>query len=134
MNTFGITTLSKRPFDETIVEVTKALQVSGFGVLTDIDIKSTLKTKLDVEFPKYRILGACNPDFAYEALQLEALAGVFLPCSIVVREREDQQVEVTAIDPSAAMQIAENAELQTLTLKIKAKLETVIQAVGGGEL
>jgi len=129
MNTFGITTVSVRSFDETIEQVITALQAEGFGVLTDIDIKATLKAKLDVEFSQYRILGACNPPFAYEALQLEALAGVFLPCNIVVREREDQQIEVTAVDPVAAMQAVDNPALQSLALKIREKLKTVIRQI-----
>ena len=121
--------MSKRSFEDTIDQVTDVLKASGFGILTDIDIKTTLKTKLDVEFPKYRILGACNPPFAYAALQTEALAGLFLPCSVVVREREDQQVEVSAIDPAAAMQSVDNPDLQALALKIREKLTTVIQQI-----
>ena len=129
MSNIGITTISEKSFQETIELVTSALQVEGFGVLTDIDMKATLKAKLDVDFPQYRILGACNPPFAYEALQAEALAGVFLPCNIVVRERGDHQIEVTAFDPVAAMQAVDNAELQTLALKIRKKLEAVIKSL-----
>ena len=90
-------------FDKAIARVTEELKKEGFGILTDIDVKATLKQKLDVEFRKYRILGACNPPFAYKALQTEDKIGTMLPCNVIVQEISDGQVEVTAIDPLASM-------------------------------
>ena len=113
-------------FDKAIAEVTEALKKEGFGILTDIDVKATLKKKLDVEFRKYRILGACNPPFAYKALQAEDKIGTMLPCNVIVQEISDGQVEVTAIDPLASMQAVENPALKKIATEISNKLKTVI--------
>jgi uncharacterized protein (DUF302 family) len=109
--------------------VTEELRKEGFGILTDIDVKATLKKKLDVEFRKYRILGACNPPFAYKALQAEDKIGTMLPCNVIVQEISDGQIEVTAIDPLASMQAIENAELKKIAAEISNKLKTVIDRV-----
>jgi len=93
-------------FDEAIETVTALLKDEGFGVLTEIDVKDTLKKKLDVDFKKYRILGACNPQFAHKALTAEDKIGVMLPCNVIVEEHEDGKVEVSAVDPVASMQAA----------------------------
>ena len=116
-------------FDKAIAEVTEALKKEGFGILTDIDVKATLKKKLDVEFRKYRILGACNPPFAYKALQAEDKIGTMLPCNVIVQEISDGQVEVTAIDPLASMQAIENPALKEIAAEISNKLKTVIDRV-----
>ncbi len=116
-------------FDKAIAEVTEELKKEGFGILTDIDVKATLKKKLDVEFRKYRILGACNPPFAYKALQAEDKIGTMLPCNVIVQEISDGQVEVTAIDPLASMQAVENPALKKIATEISNKLKTVIDRV-----
>ena len=116
-------------FDKAIVAVTEELKKEGFGILTDIDVKVTLKKKLDVEFRNYRILGACNPPFAYKALQAEDKIGTMLPCNVIVQEISDGQVEVTAIDPLASMQAVENPALKEIASEISKKLKTVIDRV-----
>ena len=116
-------------FEKTIAKVTEELKAEGFGILTDIDVKATLKKKLDVEFRKYRILGACNPPFAYKALQTEDKIGTMLPCNVIVQEISDGQIEVTAIDPLASMQAIENTALKLITAEISNKLKTVIDKV-----
>ncbi len=116
-------------FDAALARVTEELKKEGFGILTDIDVKATLKKKLDVEFRKYRILGACNPPFAYKALQAEDKIGTMLPCNVIVQEISDGQVEVTAIDPLASMQAVENPALKEIAAEISNKLKTVIDRV-----
>ena len=116
-------------FDKAIARVTEELKKEEFGILTDIDVKATLKKKLDVEFRKYRILGACNPHFAYKALQAEDKIGTMLPCNVIVQEISDGQVEVTAIDPLASMQAVENPALKEIASEISNKLKTVINSV-----
>ena len=116
-------------FDKAIARVTEELKKEGFGILTDIDVKATLKKKLDVEFRNYRILGACNPPFAYKALQAEDKIGTMLPCNVIVQEISDGQVEVTAIDPLASMQAVENPALKEIASEISNKLKTVINSV-----
>ena len=116
-------------FDKAIAGVTEELKKEGFGILTDIDVKATLKKKLDVEFRKYRILGACNPSFAYQALQAEDKIGTMLPCNVIVQEIADGQVEVTAVDPLASMQAIKNPALKEIATEISHKLKTVIARV-----
>jgi uncharacterized protein (DUF302 family) len=116
-------------FDKAIAGVTEELKKERFGILTDIDVKATLKKKLDVDFRKYRILGACNPSFAYKALQAEDKIGTMLPCNVIVQEISDGQVEVTAIDPLASMQAVENLALKEIAAEISHKLKTVIDRV-----
>jgi uncharacterized protein (DUF302 family) len=114
------------PFDEAVVRVTAELKKDGFGVLTDIDVKKTLNEKLGVDFRKYRILGACNPSFAHKALLAEDKIGTMLPCSVIVQELADGQVEVAAIDPLASMQAVQNPELGTIGLEVRNKLKAVV--------
>jgi uncharacterized protein (DUF302 family) len=116
-------------FDTAIAKVMEELKKEGFGILTDIDVKATLKKKLDVEFRKYRILGACNPPFAYKALQAEDKIGTMLPCNVIVQEISDGQVEVTAIDPLASMQAVKNHALKEIATEISNKLKIVINRV-----
>ena len=113
-------------FDRTIELVKEELKKEGFGVLTDIDMRDTLKKKLDVDFRNYRILGACNPPFAYKALLAEEKIGLMLPCNIIVQEREDGTVEVAAIDPSASMQTVANPALTEIAAQVREKLQSVI--------
>lgn len=113
-------------FDEAIRKVTDEFKKEGFGILTDIDVQQTLKEKLNVDFRKYRILGACNPPFAYKALQLENKIGTMLPCNVVVQELSEGKVEVVAIDPVASMQAIENQDLREVAGQIQSKLKRVI--------
>ena len=113
-------------FDKAIEQVKEELKKEGFGVLTDIDMRDTLKKKLDVDFRNYRILGACNPPFAYKALLAEEKIGLMLPCNIIVQEREDGTVEVAAIDPSASMQTVANPALTEIAAQVREKLQSVI--------
>jgi len=113
-------------FDTAIERVTEELKKEGFGVLTQIDVQDTLKKKLDVDFKKYRILGACNPNFAYQALQLEDKIGSMLPCNIVVEENVDGTVEVSAVDPIASMIGVKNDSLGGVAIQVSDKLKKVI--------
>jgi uncharacterized protein (DUF302 family) len=113
-------------FDNAIQKVTEALKAEGFGILTEIDIKATLKKKLDVDFYNYKILGACNPPFAYKALQAEDKIGTMLPCNVIVQEKVAGKVEVSAVDPSASMLSIENKDLHNIATEIRAKLQKVI--------
>jgi uncharacterized protein (DUF302 family) len=116
-------------FDEAIEKVTEELKKEGFGVLTEIDIKATLKKKLDVDFYNYRILGACNPPFAYEALQAEDKIGAMLPCNVIVQEKEPGIIEVSAVDPVASMQSVSNEGLGEIATQIREKLKHVIDSL-----
>ena len=114
-------------FDDAVSRIKQALKEEGFGILTEIDVKETLKKKLDVEFRNYRILGACNPPFAYKALQAEDKIGTMLPCNVVVQETADGGVELAAIDPVASMQAIGNPELREIAETIGQKLKKIIQ-------
>ena len=116
-------------FDKTIQKVTEELKNEGFGILTEIDVKATLKKKLDVDFRNYKILGACNPPFAYKALQAERMIGAMLPCNIVVQEAEGDKTEVAAIDPAASMQAIDNPTLGEIAQDVRSKLKTVVDKV-----
>lgn len=116
-------------FDNAIQKVTDALKAEGFGILTEIDIKATLKKKLDVDFYNYKILGACNPPFAYKALLAEDKIGTMLPCNVIVQEKVPGQVEVSAVDPAASMQAIENKDLQDIATEIRTKLQKAIEAL-----
>ena len=113
-------------FDAAIERVTEELKKEGFGILTDIDVQGTLKKKLDVDFRKYRILGACNPNFAYKALQKETRIGTMLPCNVIVQETERGEVEVSAIDPISSMQAVQNPDLEGIAIQVQAKLKNVV--------
>lgn len=119
----------KIPYDEAITKVTEELKKEGFGILTEIDVKETLKKKLDVDFHKYKILGACNPQYAYRALQSEDKIGLMLPCNVIVQETPDGLVEVAAIDPIASMQAVENNELGEVASGVQSKLKKVIESM-----
>jgi len=119
----------KGPFEEVENKVRRSLSEEGFGVLTEIDVQETLKKKIDVEFRKYKILGACNPPFAYKALQFEDKIGTMLPCNVIVQEVSDEEVEVAAIDPVASMQAVKNAALQPVAEQVQQKLKKVIDKI-----
>jgi uncharacterized protein (DUF302 family) len=115
------------PFDEAIVRVTDELKKEGFGVLTDIDVRATMKKKLDVDFRNYRILGACNPPFAHQALLAEDKIGTMLPCNVIVQEHASGVVEVAAIDPVASMAAVDNPQLGVVGQEVRAKLQRVVE-------
>ncbi len=118
-----------KDFDAAIEHVTEELKKEGFGVLTQIDVQETLKKKLDVDFKKYRILGACNPNFAYQALQSEDKIGAMLPCNVIVEENLDGSVEVSAVDPIASMIGVKNDALGGVAKQVSAKLQKVINSL-----
>ena len=118
-------------FDDTIVRVEEALKAEGFGVLTRIDVKETLKAKIGADFRPYTILGACNPALAHEALQLEDKVGTMLPCNVVVQSWGDNETEVAAIDPVASMQAIDNPRLKQAAGEVRDRLARVIAALGG---
>lgn len=118
----------KMSFDEAISKVTEELKKEGFGVLTEIDVKGTFKKKLDVDFRNYKILGACNPNFAFQALESEAYIGAMLPCNVIVQEN-DGVVDIAAVDPIASMQSVQNENLGTIAKEVQEKLKRVIENV-----
>jgi uncharacterized protein (DUF302 family) len=126
MNYYYNKVLKGKGFQEAIDQVTAELKKEGFGVLTEIDVKETLKKKIDVEFKKYKILGACNPHFAHKALTAEDKIGVFLPCNVVVEENENGDIEVSAVDPIASMIAVKNESLGGIATEIQQKLRRVI--------
>ena len=117
----------KASFEETVEAVKNELKEEGFGILTEIDVRETLKKKLDVDFRKYRILGACNPPFAYKALQAENKIGTMLPCNVVVQELSAGITEIAAIDPVASMQAVGNPQLKEIAEQIQAKLRKAVE-------
>lgn len=119
--------LKNKSFDEAITLTAAELKKEGFGILTEISIDKTLKSKIDVDFKKYTILGACNPQFAYEALKSEDKIGVFLPCNFIVEAHENGEIEVSAVDPIASMSAVKNEKLGELAIEIQAKLKRVIE-------
>ena len=116
------------PFDQAVSRVTEALKREGFGVLTDIDVKATMKAKLGEDFRPYRIVGACNPQLAYRALKLEDKIGTMLPCNVIVQQHADGTVEVSAVDPVASMQAIENPRLAEVANEVR-KLQSVINGL-----
>ena len=116
-------------FDDVIIKVTDELKKEGFGILTEIDVKETLKKKLDVDFKKYKILGACNPPFAYEALKAEDKIGTMLPCNVIVIEQAPGQIEVAAVDPIASMQTVANPNLGKVASEVQNKLRKVVESL-----
>ena len=117
------------PFEDAVARVVAALKAQGFGILTDIDVQKTLKEKLGVDFRKYRILGACNPPLAHRALQIEDKIGTMLPCNVIVQERSDGGVEVSAVDPVVSMQAVGNPGLLEVANTVQAKLKAVLAAI-----
>ncbi len=116
-------------FDDAITRVTEALQQEGFGVLTEIDVAATMKKKIDVDMPPYRILGACNPKLANQAISAEPSIGLLLPCNVVVRQDEAGQVHVEFMDPQAVMQLVGRPEVAELAADVRGRLERVLAAL-----
>jgi len=119
----------KDSFDNAVSKVTEALSKEGFGVLTEIDVKETLKKKLNVQFKNYKILGACNPPFAYEALKVEDKIGTMLPCNVAVIEQANGNIEIAAVDPVASMQAIQNEKLGGIANQIRDKLKKVVESL-----
>ena len=116
-------------FDEVIEKVTESLKSEQFGVLTEIDFSGTMKNKLDVDIPKYKILGACNPGFAYKAYQNENKIGTMLPCNVIVQDKGEGDIEVSAVNPVASMESVENHDLFEIATQVKAKLERAVDSI-----
>lgn len=116
-------------FDEAIERTTAALQEAGFGIITEIDVTSTLKKKIGADFRNYRILGACNPTIAHEALKIEDKIGTMLPCNVIVQDLGDGRIEVAAIDPVASMQAVENPALREPATQVQAMLKRVVEGL-----
>jgi uncharacterized protein (DUF302 family) len=114
-------------FEDIIDNVIEKLKIEGFGILTEINVKETLKKKLDVDFKKYRILGACNPPYAHKALLIEDKIGTMLPCNVIVQEITEGVIEVAAVNPLASMQAVDNENLKKIANEITAKLKNVIE-------
>ena len=122
-------TIVSSDFESTKEKIIEELKKEGFGVLTEIDIKATLKKKIDVDFRKYVILGACNPGFAFEALTAEDKVGTMLPCNVILQELEDGKIDVAAVNPKASMQAIENRDLEGIANEVSEKLKRVIEAL-----
>jgi uncharacterized protein (DUF302 family) len=129
MSYYFAKTVTGKSFDDVVDNVTDALKNEGFGILTDIDIRETFKKKLDKDFCNYRILGACNPHLAHQALQAEDKIGTMLPCNVIVQQT-DSGVEVAAVDPAASMQAVDNSALKSVAETVRDKLKRVIDALG----
>lgn len=126
-SSYAIRTTLSRPYAETIEKVTQRLKEQGFGVLTEIDVKATLKKKIDKDFRRYVILGACNPNLAFEALTTERDIGVLLPCNVIVYENDDGGSTVCAMDPEPAMGIVGNAALGKIASEVRRRLEAALR-------
>lgn len=124
---YYFTKIVDQNFDKAIENVTEELKKEGFGILTEIDVKETFKKKLDVDFRKYRILGACNPQMAYKAINAEGKIGTMLPCNVIVQELENGKVEVSAVDPVASMSAVQNKSLGEIAGQVRDNLKKVIE-------
>jgi uncharacterized protein (DUF302 family) len=117
-------------FESVVADITAQLKTQGFGILSDIDVQATLKSKIGADMPKYRILGACNPQFAHQALKVEDKLGVLLPCNVIVRETSDRKVEVAAVDPVTSMERTGNPALKSTAEEVRRLLSNAVAAVG----
>jgi uncharacterized protein (DUF302 family) len=126
---YGFSVTVPGRFDDVVAKVTEALKPEGFGVLTEIDVKATLKKKIDVDVRPYVILGACNPKLAHQALTTEPDIGLLLPCNVVVREEDNGSITVAFMDPEAVLKLVKNSEIEALAHEVKAKLLRVRDAL-----
>ncbi len=129
MASFGMEKTFDRGFDEVLAKVPEALKTEGFGVLTEIDVQATLKKKLDVDFRRYRILGACNPPFAHKALQHSLEIGMLLPCNVIVYERDDGKTVVSAVDPVQTMAAQADPAIRPIAQQVQEKLRRALDAI-----
>jgi uncharacterized protein (DUF302 family) len=116
-------------FEQAVSDVTLALKEKGFGIITEIDVTKTFRDKLDADFRPYKILGACNPKFAYKVLNIDDKVGLLLPCNIIVQQLDDGNVEVTAVDPEVAMQAAQNKEMEKFACEVGGILQEIIEGL-----
>ena len=129
MEYYFSTIIKDKSFEEAREAVTAALKEEGFGILTEIDMKKTLKEKIGADFKRYTILGACNPKYAYKALQDEDKIGVFLPCNVIVEESEGKKIEISIVDPIASMMAVKNDKLRPIAEEVQEKLKRVINTL-----
>jgi uncharacterized protein (DUF302 family) len=129
MSTYYLARILDVPMAEAELRIRAALKEEGFGVLTEIDVTKTLKEKLDVNFRPYKILGACNPQFAYQALQAEDKIGAMLPCNVILQATDDGRTEVAAVDPVASMQAVENERLAPVAQEVSSRLQRVVESL-----
>ncbi len=127
---YVFSTVLETSYEEAVSKVIEVLKEEGFGVLTEIDVKSTLKKKLNVDFRKYLILGACNPPYAYRSLQTDLDVGLLLPCNVILYEMEDKKVYVAALNPVSALAVITNEELKKIASEVSEKLKRVVERVG----
>ncbi|WP_339337843.1 MULTISPECIES: DUF302 domain-containing protein [unclassified Croceitalea] len=131
MDYYFSTTIKGETFGEAVIKTIEALKKEGFGVLTEIDMKATMKKKLDVDFHDYKILGACSPPLAYKALQAEDKIGTMLPCNVIVQKKEPGTIEIAAVDPAVSMQAVKNDQLIVVAETVRDKLKSVIETLHG---
>jgi uncharacterized protein (DUF302 family) len=129
---YAFSTVLNTSYEDAISKVTDALKGEGFGVLTEIDVKSTLKKKLDVDFRKYVILGACNPPYAFRTLQADLDVGLLLPCNVIVYETDDKKAYISALNPVSALEVIKSQELRKIAVEVSEKLKRVVEKVAKG--
>ena len=129
---YALSTVLNTSYEDAISKVTDALKEEGFGVLTEIDVKSTLKKKLDVDFRKYMILGVCNSPYAFRTLQTDLDVGLLLPCNVIVYETDDKKAYISALNPVSALEVIKSQELRKIAAEVSEKLKRVVEKVANG--